>query len=57
MTIAVHSREKITVSDAELSFLTTVTQLASIAVEKANESDWNKTWLSVCAKPSTSALF
>jgi purine catabolism regulator len=35
MTIAVHSREKIAVSDAELSFLTTVTQLASIAVEKA----------------------
>jgi purine catabolism regulator len=35
MTIAVHSRERIEVSDSELAFLTTVTQLASIAVEKA----------------------
>src|SRR6516225_1708947 len=35
MTIAVHSLEKITVSETELAFLTTVTQLASIAVEKA----------------------
>ena len=35
MTIAVHSRERIAVSASELAFLTTVTQLASIAVEKA----------------------
>jgi GAF domain-containing protein len=35
MTIAVHSREKISVSESELAFLSTVTQLASIAVEKA----------------------
>ena len=35
MTIAVHSLEKITVSETELAFLSTVTQLASIAVEKA----------------------
>jgi sugar diacid utilization regulator len=35
MTIAVHSRERIAVSDSELAFLGTVTQLASIAVEKA----------------------
>ena len=35
MTIAVHSRERIAVSDSELAFLTAVTQLASIAVEKA----------------------
>jgi purine catabolism regulator len=35
MTIAVHSLERITVSEAELAFLSTVTQLASIAVEKA----------------------
>jgi DNA-binding PucR family transcriptional regulator len=35
MTIAVHSRETISVSESELAFLSTVTQLASIAVEKA----------------------
>jgi DNA-binding PucR family transcriptional regulator len=35
MTIAVHSLERITVSETELAFLSTVTQLASIAVEKA----------------------
>ena len=35
MTIAVHSRERIAVSESELAFLSTVTQLASIAVEKA----------------------
>lgn len=35
MTIAVHSRQKIAVSETELAFLITVTQLASIAVEKA----------------------
>jgi DNA-binding PucR family transcriptional regulator len=35
MTIAMHSREVVPVSDTELAFLTTVAQLASIAVEKA----------------------
>jgi DNA-binding PucR family transcriptional regulator len=35
MTIAMHSREIVQVSEAELAFLSTVTQLASIAVEKA----------------------
>lgn len=35
MTIAVHSREIVAVSESELAFLTTITQLASIAVEKA----------------------
>ena len=35
MTIAMHSREIVQVSDTELAFLSTVTQLASIAVEKA----------------------
>jgi DNA-binding PucR family transcriptional regulator len=35
MTIAVHSREKNSVSESQLAFLSTVTQLASIAVEKA----------------------
>jgi DNA-binding PucR family transcriptional regulator len=35
MTIAVHSLERTTVSETELAFLSTVTQLASIAVEKA----------------------
>lgn len=35
MTIAMHSREIVDVSDTELAFLSTVTQLASIAVEKA----------------------
>jgi DNA-binding PucR family transcriptional regulator len=35
MTIAVHSRERIAVSESDLAFLSTVTQLASIAVEKA----------------------
>ena len=35
MTIAVHSLERIAISETELAFLTTVTQLASIAVEKA----------------------
>jgi purine catabolism regulator len=35
MTIAVHSLERITVSETELAFLSAVTQLASIAVEKA----------------------
>lgn len=35
MTIAMHSREIVHVSDTELAFLSTVTQLASIAVEKA----------------------
>jgi purine catabolism regulator len=35
MTIAVHSREIVAVSESELAFLITVAQLASIAVEKA----------------------
>jgi purine catabolism regulator len=35
MTIAVHSRQVVTVSESELAFLVTVAQLASIAVEKA----------------------
>lgn len=35
MTIAVHSREIVAVSESELAFLVTVAQLASIAVEKA----------------------
>lgn len=35
MTIAMHSREIVDVSETELAFLVTVTQLASIAVEKA----------------------
>jgi purine catabolism regulator len=35
MTIAMHSREIVGVTDAELAFLSMVTQLASIAVEKA----------------------
>jgi DNA-binding PucR family transcriptional regulator len=35
MTIAMHSRDIVQVSDTELAFLSTVTQLASIAVEKA----------------------
>jgi DNA-binding PucR family transcriptional regulator len=35
MTIAMHSREIVQVSETELAFLSTVTQLASIAVEKA----------------------
>src|SRR5262249_22683310 len=35
MTIAMHSREVVDVSETELAFLATVTQLASIAVEKA----------------------
>ena len=35
MTIAVHSRERIPVGETELAFLATVTQLASIAVDKA----------------------
>ena len=35
MTIAMHSRELVDVSETELAFLGTVTQLASIAVEKA----------------------
>jgi hypothetical protein len=35
MTIAMHSREVVDVSETELAFLSTVTQLASIAVEKA----------------------
>lgn len=35
MTIAVHSRERVAVSETELAFLVTVTQLAAIAVEKA----------------------
>ncbi len=35
MTIAVHAREVVDVSETELAFLVTVTQLASIAVEKA----------------------
>jgi purine catabolism regulator len=35
MTIAMHSREIVHVSDTEIAFLSTVTQLASIAVEKA----------------------
>lgn len=35
MTIAMHSREVVQVSEMELAFLSTVTQLASIAAEKA----------------------
>jgi DNA-binding PucR family transcriptional regulator len=35
MTIAMHSRQVVDVSETELAFLSTVTQLASIAVEKA----------------------
>jgi DNA-binding PucR family transcriptional regulator len=35
MTIAVHSRDIVDVSETELAFLVTVTQLASIAVERA----------------------
>lgn len=35
MTIAVHSRARVSVTETELAFLVTVTQLASIAVEKA----------------------
>jgi sugar diacid utilization regulator len=35
MTIAMHSREIVQVSETELAFLSAVTQLASIAVEKA----------------------
>jgi purine catabolism regulator len=35
MTIAMHAREVVEVSETELAFLVTVTQLASIAVEKA----------------------
>jgi purine catabolism regulator len=35
MTIAVHSRDIVHVSETELAFLSTVTQLASIAAEKA----------------------
>lgn len=38
MAIAVHSRSIVPVSDSELAFLSTVTQLASIAVEKAKRA-------------------
>jgi hypothetical protein len=35
MTIAVHSLDKVVVSESELAFLVTITQLASVAVDKA----------------------
>ena len=56
MTIAVHSRERIAVSESGVRVsLSTVTQLASIAVKRPSASSSSRIGRSVCGKRSRSA--